>query len=123
LAGVAVKLLVGTGPADIPRLAEVQIDGLEVAFTVALVVFIALFCSVIPALRIGRGNLAQTLREGGRSGTAGRVQQRVRGALVAAQIALALVVLAGSGLLIRTFQQLHAVRPGFDARHVMTFWM
>ena len=78
-------------------------------------------CALIPALRIGRGGLA--LREGERSGTGGRVQQRLRSALVAAQIALALVVLAGSGLLLRTFQRLHAVRPGFDPASVSTFWI
>ena len=58
------------------------------------------------------GSLAS--HEGGRTGTAGRAQRRLRGGLVAAQIALALVVLAGSGLLMRTFQRLNAVRPGFD---------
>jgi predicted permease len=61
--------------------------------------------------------------EGGRTGTAGRAQRRLRGGLVAAQIALALVVLAGSGLLMRTFQRLSAVRPGFDPAHVSTFWI
>lgn len=63
------------------------------------------------------------LRDGGRSGTAGRMQRRVRGGLVAAQIAFALVVLAGSGLLMRTFEHLNSVRPGFDADHVSTFWV
>jgi len=123
VATIAVRLLVRAGPADIPRLAEVGVDATAVLFTVALTALVAVFCSVIPALRIGRVHLSNALREGGRSGTSGRVQQRVRGALVAAQIALALVVLAGSGLLVRTFQRLHAVRPGFDPQHVMTFWM
>ena len=118
-----IRLLVSKGPTDIPRLAEVSVDTGAVLFAIALGVAVALFCSVIPALRIGRVHLSNALREGGRSGTAGRVQQRVRGALVAAQIALALVVLAGSGLLIRTFQRLHAVQPGFDPSHVATMWM
>jgi len=123
LATLAIRLLVSAGPANIPRLAEVSVDASAALFTVVLAAAVAVFCSVMPSLRIGRGNLAHTLREGGRSGTAGRVQHRVRGALVAAQIALALVVLAGSGLLVRTFQRLHAVRPGFDPTHVATFWM
>jgi putative ABC transport system permease protein len=123
LATVAIRVLVSAGPADIPRIAEVGVDASAVLFTVVLAALVAMFCSVIPALRIGRVHLSNALREGGRSGTAGRVQHRVRGALVAAQIALALVVLASSGLLVRTFQRLHAIRPGFDPQHVATFWM
>jgi len=69
---------------------------------------------------VDRGNLA--LREA-RGGTASRGQHRIRSALVAAQIALSLVVLAGSGLLLRSFERLHAVRPGFDPEHVASFWM
>ena len=120
-ATVALRGLVAAGPAGIPRLAEVKIDGATLLFTLAVAALVTVACSVVPALRVGRGALA--LHEGGRSGTAGRTQQRLRAGLVAAQIALALVVLAGSGLLLRTFQRLHAVRPGFDAAHVSTFWI
>ena len=103
-AAVALRALVAAGPAGIPRLSEVKIDGTTLVFTLAVAVLVTVACSLVPALRIGRGALA--LHEGGRSGTAGRVQHRLRGGLVAAQIALALVVLAGSGLLLRTFQRL-----------------
>jgi predicted permease len=120
-ATVAVRALVTAGPAGIPRLGDVRIDAITVLFTVVIAALVAIACSLIPTLRIGRGTLA--LREGGRAGTVGRGQQRVRGGLVAAQIALALVVLAGSGLLMRTFSRLHAIRPGFDAEHVSTFWI
>jgi len=94
-----------------------------IGFTVVASVLVAFACSLIPALRLGGVRLASALREGGRGGTAGRVQQRVRSALVVSQIALALVALAGSGLLLRTFQQLNAVRPGFDPANLATFWM
>jgi putative ABC transport system permease protein len=120
-AAVAVRSLVATGPAGIPRLAEVRIDAATLVFTLAVGLLVTMACALIPALRIGHGVLA--LRDGGRSGTAGRVQQRLRSGLVAAQMALALVVLAGSGLLVRTFQRLHAVRPGFDSASVSTFWI
>ena len=120
-ATVALRALVAAGPAGIPRLAEVKVDGATLLFTLAVAALVTVACSVVPALRFGRGALA--LHEGGRSGTAGRTQHRLRAGLVAAQIALALVVLAGSGLLLRTFQRLHAVRPGFDAAHVSTFWI
>jgi len=121
-AAVAVRSLVGAGPSGIPRLTEVSIDSQTVLFTLAVAALVAVACSSLPALRIrGRDSLAP--REGGRSSTAGRRQHRVRGGLVAAQIALALVVLAGSGLLMRTFQRLNAVRPGFDPERVSTFWI
>lgn len=119
----AIRLLVSAGPTEIPRLAEVRIDAAAVLFTLLLAALVVVVCSVVPALRIGRLQLSNALREGGRSGTSGKMQQRVRGALVAAQIALALVVLSGSGLLVRTFQRLNSVRPGFDAQNVATFWV
>jgi putative ABC transport system permease protein len=123
LAALALRALVSGGPAGIPRLAEVGVGAGSAAFAVAISTLVALVCSVIPALRIGQVRLTTALREGGRGGTASRVQQHVRSTLVAAQIAFALVALAGSGLLIRTFQRLNAVRPGFDAEGVATFWL
>lgn len=119
----AVRALVVGGPAEIPRLAEVSIDASSVVFALVIAAVAAAVCSVIPALRIGRGQLSKALREGGRSGTAGRTQHRVRGALVASQIALALVVLASSGVLLRSFQRLNAVQPGFNPENVLTIWM
>ena len=123
VATVGIRVLVSAGPVELPRLAEVRVDATVVAFTLAITAIVAVACSIIPALRFGSTELVTTLREGGRGGTSGRNRQRVRGALVTAQIALALVVLAGSGLLIRSFQELHAVRPGWDAEHVATFWL
>jgi predicted permease len=123
VAAVAIRVLVNAGPTAIPRLAEVRVDLATIGFAVVASVLVALACSIAPALRIGRVALAETLREGGRGGTAGRARQRVRSTLVAAQIALALVALASSGLLLRTFQRLNAVRPGFDAERLATFWV
>ncbi len=123
IAWVAVRALVTAGPAGIPRLAELGIDAETIAFTIAVAAVVALGCTAIPVLRVGRANLSKSLREGGRSGTAGRVRHRVRGALVAAQMAMALVVLAGSGLLVRTFEHLNAIRPGFNPEHVATLWI
>jgi predicted permease len=123
VAAAAIRVLVTAGPAAIPRLAEVRIDLATVGFAIAVSTLVALVCSIVPALRIGRVELSEALREGGRGGTAGRARQRVRSTLVAAQIALALVALASSGLLLRTFQQLNAVRPGFDVERVATFWL
>jgi predicted permease len=123
LAWVAVRALVALGPAEIPRLAELGMNVPTVLFTFGIAVVVAAVCSFIPALRIGRVRLQVALREGGRTGTAGKAQRRLRGTMVALQIALAMVVLAGSGLLLRTFERLHAVRPGFDPTNVATFWL
>jgi predicted permease len=123
LATVAIRVLVAAGPINIPRLAEVRIDLATVAFAIVVSMLVATVCSIIPALRIGRVQLSNALREGGRGGTAGRARQRIRSALVAGQIALALVALASSGLLLRTFQRLNAVRPGFESDGRMTFWV
>ena len=122
-AAVATRLLVSSGPANIPRLAEVGVDGWVVAFTIVVAAIVTAVCSAFPAIRFMRGDPLSGLREGGRGGTAGGRRQRMRAALVAAQVAFALVVLAASGLLLRSFQRLHAVRPGFDADGVATLWL
>ncbi len=123
LATLAIRVLVSAGPVEIPRLAEIGIDGTTIAFTIIVTILVAVLCSVIPSLRLARMRLSIALREGGRGGTASRVQQRVRSTLVAAQIAFALVALAGSGLLVRTFLRLNEVRPGFNAEKVAMFWL
>ncbi len=117
---IATRLLVSAGPTGIPRLAEVAVDGEVVAFTLLVAILVAVVCSAFPAIRFVRGNPLAGLRDGGRGGTAGGRRQRIRGVLVVAQVALALVVLATSGLLLRSFQRLHAVRPGFDPEGVAT---
>lgn len=123
VAWAAVRALVSASPVQIPRLAEVGVDLSTAVFTIVVAVLVALVCSAIPALRIGKAKLSRALREGGRGGTAGKVQQRVRGVLVAAQIAIALVVLAGSGLLFRSYKGLHGVQPGFNPQNVATLWL
>ena len=122
-AAIGVRLLVRTGSTQIPRLAEVRIDAAVIAFTVVVGALVAMACSAIPAIRFMRSDPLSGLRDGGRSGTVGRHKQNARGILVAAQMAFALVVLAASGLLVRSFQRLHAVRPGFTADGVGTIWL
>ena len=121
LAWVAIRMLVTHGPADIPRLAEIAMSWRVIAFAATVATLASISFSALPALRIGTRSVA--LREGTRGGTASRRQQRIRSALVTAQIALGIIVLTASGLLLRSFQALHAVRPGFDADHVASFWV
>jgi predicted permease len=123
VATIAVRLLVRAGPAEIPRLAEVGVDTPVVVFTVIVAFLVALACSAIPAIRFLRADVLGGLRDGGRGGTVGHRRQRARSALVAAQVALALVVLTMSGLLMRSFARLSAVRPGFNPDGVATLWV
>jgi predicted permease len=122
-AGIGIHLLVAAGPSEIPRLGEVQLDLSVVAFTAIVAAIVAVACSAIPAIRFMRSDALSGLRDGGRSGTAGSRRQRARGVLVAGQMALALVVLATSGLLLRSFQRLRAVHPGFNPDGVATLWL
>jgi len=105
---------------DIPRLAEVGIDVRVVAFAVVVSALGALVVSLMPVLRARRIAPAVVLKESSRSATVGRDRQRARSALVVAQVALALVLVAGSALMARSFARLRDVRPGFDATHVLT---
>ena len=121
LAWLGVRALVTHGPADIPRLAEIAVSWRVIAFAAATVALASIAFTVIPAVRIGTGGVA--LREGARGGTGTRRQQHLRGALVTAQIALGVLALTASGLLLRSFQALHGVRPGFESEHVASFWV
>ncbi|MEP6493318.1 MAG: ABC transporter permease [bacterium] len=119
----AIHALVAFGPADIPRLSELSVDTTTVGFTLLVVAATAIACSAIPAFRIRRASLSFSLRDGGRSETSGKARQRLRGLIATLQIAVALVVLAGSALLLRSFRLLYQEHPGFDANNVATFWM
>jgi putative ABC transport system permease protein len=118
LAWVGVPLLLHAAPAEIPRLGEVELTPATLLFTFAASVISALLCGLVPALRFSSPKLAR-LREGGRGST--RRRHWGRNVLVAAQTALALVLLIGSALLIRSFVKLRHVDPGYDTRDVFTF--
>jgi predicted permease len=122
LAEAGLRVLIAFGPQSVPRLHEVSIDATVLAFTFALSLVAALFLGALPVLRHLRGESTDGLKEGGRGGTEGRVRRGVRGALVVGQVAMALVLLAASGLLLRSFQALSHVDPGFaHPEQVLTF--
>lgn len=122
-AWAGVRLLVANGPTQIPRLTEIHVGWQVIAFTILMTLVVAFACSLVPAVRFLRGRMFSGLREGDRGGTIGRARQRARSILVGAQIAFALVVLATSGLLLRSFERLTQVRPGFDADGLATLWI
>jgi putative ABC transport system permease protein len=119
LAFAGVSALSAVGPASIPRLREITFDPAVFAFTLGLSVSAALIFGSLPLTRFGSKVLAQTLRAGGRGSAEDRDQKRGRDMLVVAQVALALMLLVGSGLMARTFLAMRAVPPGFsDPEHV-----
>ena len=120
LAWVTVRLLRTNAPAGLPRLGETSIDWavLLVAFIVSIVT--ALLTGVLPLAHATGMALSGELREGGRGATTGRARLRWRQALVAVEIALAVVLVAGAGLMIRTVRNLLTIDPGFRADGVLT---
>jgi putative ABC transport system permease protein len=114
------RALVWLGPPSIPRLSDVSIDLRVLAFTVAIALTTSIVFGLAPALAsTGRG-VARFIGAAGR-GTVGASGTRVRKLLVVCELALAVVLLVGAGLLIRSYQQLQQVNPGFDPDHVLTF--
>ena len=124
---VSVRALLAMNPGDIPRIgqhgAAVTMDWRVLVFTVVVSLATGILFGLIPALDVSREDLSVTLKEGsGRSGASHR-QNRTRSLLVISELALALVLLIGAGLLIRTLVVLRAINPGFDAHNVLTMRM
>jgi putative ABC transport system permease protein len=115
----AVALLVRFGPATLPRLNEIRIDGVAVAYAATLTALTGLVFGMLPVYR--RGSTAAALQEAGRMSTAGRSRAGVRQLLMGAQVALSLVLIIAAGLMVRTFQNLRAVDPGFEPASALTF--
>ena len=121
LAYGSLKALVAFGPEHLPRIREIGIDSLALAFTLAISFGAGLLFGLIPVWKYARPQLFDGLR-GGRSLSASKERNRARSVLVAVQVALALVLLISSGLMIRTFQALRRVGPGFSRpQEVETF--
>jgi predicted permease len=113
LAFGALRLLVALAPGNLPRLTEITIDIPVLLFTLLVSIAAGMLFGAIPAFKYARAQLGTALRGGGRTSSASRERHRARSILVVAQVALALVLLIGSGLMIRTFQSLRNVHPGF----------
>lgn len=118
LAVGGVKALVAALPAEVPRVAEIEVDRWVLGFTLAVGVLATLLVGLIPALRSSRPDAQSALRSGGRSTSAG--QRRLAGALVTTEFALAVMLVIAAGLLIRSFAALVHVDPGFRTEHIIT---
>ena len=113
LASAALQVLVAMAPANLPRLQEISIDPAVLVFTLALSLLAGLLFGIIPVVKYAGPRLAVSIRAGGRTLSASRDRRSARDVLAVVQVALALVLLIGSGLMIRTFQALRRVDPGF----------
>jgi putative ABC transport system permease protein len=116
LAWWGIDLLRVFGPQDVPRLAAAAINGPVFFFTFVAAIFSTLVFALIPALQLTRPNISESLQAGSR-GAVGPESHNLRRILVIAQVALSLLLLAGAGLLIKTFANLRATKPGFDPSH------
>jgi predicted permease len=106
-------------PTTLPRAAEVRLDTRVMIFTLAISLFTGILAGLAPALRTSKSRLSETLKEGGRG--ASRARGRAQGIMVAVEMALAVVLLIGAGLMIRSLRALWNVDPGFRSDNVLTF--
>jgi putative ABC transport system permease protein len=120
LAVWGVELLANLKPEGIPRLDNVKVDAAVILFTLAIAMLTGVLFGLVPAFAATRG-LSASLKEGGRGAVTSRGGTRLRGGLVVAELALAVMLLAGAGLLMRSFMKLQAVDPGFKPEHALTF--
>ncbi len=116
----AIQLLKAIGPADLPRFSTVSIDANVFVFAAACVLLVAFVVGFAPALRVSRGDLSALINTGGRSAAVAPGRNRIFGALVIAEIALAVVLVIGAGLLVRSYSELASADPGFDPRRMLT---
>jgi predicted permease len=113
VAYVGVRFLVASGPANLPRLSEISIDARTLGFALSLSVLSGLLFGLIPALKYAGPRTTLALRSAGRSISVSRERHRARNLLVISQMAIAVVLMVSAGLMIRTFQALRTVDPGF----------
>lgn len=120
LAAVALRAGISLLPETLPRISSISLDWVVVGFALSLAILTGLVCGLIPGLAATHTDVNETLKEGGRTGTSGSGHARLRSVLVVAELAVALVLLACAGLLLRSFEKLRSVDLGFRTDHVLT---
>ncbi|HEY9232918.1 MAG TPA: ABC transporter permease [Blastocatellia bacterium] len=114
------RALIALAPTDLPRVSEARLDARVLGFTLAVSLLSGIIFGLMPALVASKTDLVSSLKESGRSDTASPSRHRLRRALVVAEVSLAVVLLIGAGLLLRSFAKLLEVSPGFDSHNVLT---
>lgn len=120
VANWGLRALLTWAPDDITKFGSIALDGHVLTFALAVSLITGIAFGLAPALQTSALNVIASLKEGSRGTGSGRHSNRVRGVLVASEFALALVLLAGAGLMIRTFSALAAIDPGFNPHHLLT---
>jgi putative ABC transport system permease protein len=123
LAYWGIDILVSFRPDNLPRIDEITIDGRVVAFTFGVSLLTGILFGLAPAIHASKTDLNETLKESGGRGNAGTGLHRFRNGLVIVEVALALVLLIGAGLLIKSFARLQEIRPGFEPRSLLTMML
>ena len=123
LAAYGTRALVAAAPPTLPRLDAIGLDLPVLAFTAVISIVTGLLFGLAPAWYAARPDLSRALTDGGRGGSAGARRQRFRRGLVVTQIALALVLVVAAGLLIRSFERMRGVDPGFEPEGLLTAWL
>ena len=119
-AHAGVRLIMAFLADKIPHSIEVGLDAKVLGFTAGISLFAGMLAAVLPALRLTRADVNQSLKQGLGRTDANSSGQRTRSILVVSEVALSLILLVGAGLMIRSFQELHGVNPGFDSHNVIT---
>jgi putative ABC transport system permease protein len=121
LAYSGVRLLLGVGPANLPRLESVTIDGTVLLFSAGAILLTTLLIGLAPALKLSRSHMRQLVDGGGRGGSLSRTENRIFTGLVIAEVALAVILVSGAGLLLHSYIKLSGTDPGVDSDGVL--WM
>jgi predicted permease len=119
LAATAIRVFISRLPETLPRISEIGLNWIVVAFALLLAVTTGILCSLAPAFAAMRADLNASLKEGGLTGSAGGGHARLRSTLVVVEIAIALVLVTTSGLLLRSFEKMRAVALGFSPEHIL----
>jgi predicted permease len=120
LSWIALRVGISLLPETLPRISSIGLDGQVATFALALALFTGLLCGLVPGFAASRTGVNETLKEGGRTASAGGGHARLRSALVIAELAVALVLLTAAGLLLRSFQEMRSVNLGFRVDHMLT---
>ena len=121
VAFLSLELLKLASPGDLPRINEIELDSVVLLFTAGIAVATGVFFGLAPTRHVTIGALATTLRDGGTRATSSAGRRRLRSLLVVSEMALALILAVGAGLMIRSFGALNAVEPGFEPDGLLTF--
>jgi putative ABC transport system permease protein len=119
LAVWGVDVIIKLSPASVPRLAETAIDARVFLFALGVSILTGVVFGLAPALQASKTDLAESLKDGGRGGSAGAGRSRMRAVLVVSEVALSLVLLVGAGLLVKSFRQLVTTDPGYSPERML----